>query len=100
MTVYQTARFKVRPEVLEKCEQAIRRCVASVQEHEPGTLLSTSVQEREYPTSFLHSFLFQDKAARDTQRHSKVVKRFVPQTVEFTEYTLVTSTREADSLQP
>jgi quinol monooxygenase YgiN len=76
MTVYQTARFKVRPEALEKCEQAIRGCVASVQEHEPGTLLSTSVREREDPTSFLHSLLFQDEAARDTHRHSKAVKRF------------------------
>src|SRR5260370_9962033 len=54
----------------------MRGCVASLQELERGTLLSTSVQEREAPTSFLHSFLFQDEAARDTQSHSKALERF------------------------
>jgi quinol monooxygenase YgiN len=104
MTIRQTASFQVRPEALEQCEQAIREFVAYVKEHEPGTLLYTSLQEREDPTRFLHSFLFQDEAARDTHRHSEAVKQFTdvlyPHTivpVEFTEYTLVTSTKEAAS---
>lgn len=107
MTIYQTARFKVRSGALEQCERAIREFVAYVKEHEPGTLLYTSVQEREDPTSFLHYFLFQDEVARDTHRNSAAVKRFTdvlyPLTlapVEFIEYTLVASTREADSLRP
>jgi quinol monooxygenase YgiN len=106
MTIYQTARFQVRPEALEQCERAIREFVAYMQEHEPGTLLYTSLQEREDPARFLHFFLFRDETARDTHRHSEAVRRFTevlyPHTlapVEFTEYTLVASTREAHELQ-
>lgn len=100
MSIYVTARFKVLPESLEKCEQAIREFVAYVRDNEPGTPLYTSVQEKEDPTSFLHFFIFQDDAAMNIHRNSDAVRRFTdvlyPETlapVEFTEYTLVISTK-------
>ncbi len=102
MAIHQTARFKVKPESLQKCEQAIRNFVQYVKDNEPGTLLYTSVQEKDDPTSFLHYFIFQDEAARNIHANSDDVNRFTsilyPETVagvEFTEYTVVDSTRQA-----
>ncbi len=101
MPVYQTARFKIRPESLEKCQQAIREFVEHIKAHESGTLLYVSLQERDNPTSFLHYFIFQNGAARDIHANSDAVKRFTavlyPELlapVEFTEYAVVASTGE------
>ena len=101
MSIHQTARFKVKPESLQKCEQAIREFVQYVRDNEPGTLLYTSLQEKADPTSFLHYFIFQDEAARTIHANSDGVKRFTnilyPETVagvEFTEYTVASSTRQ------
>ena len=77
MTIYQTARFKVRSEALEQCEQAIRKFVAYVRGYEPGTLLYSSVQEREDPASFLHFILCQDGAARTIHRSVASCRSFV-----------------------
>jgi quinol monooxygenase YgiN len=100
MPIYVTARFQVRPEARERCEEAIREFVAYIKEHEPGTLLYTSVHEQDDPTRFLHFFIFQDETAREKHRTSDGVRRFTevlyPETiagVEFTEYTVVASTR-------
>jgi len=99
MPIHQTARFKVRPEAREKCEQAIREFVAYVKANEPGTRLYVSLQESGDPTSFLHYFFFEDEAARDRHANSEAVNRFTavlyPETlapVEFVEYRLLTST--------
>ena len=99
MPIYQTARFKVRPEARERCEQAIREFVAYIKEREPGTLVYTSVQEQDDPTSFLHFFIFENAAARERHRNSDGVRRFTdvlyPETiagVEFTEHAVVAST--------
>ena len=99
MPIYQTARFKVRAEALERCEAAIREFVAYIKANEPGTLLYTSVRENDDPTSFLHFFIFVDAAAREKHRTSDGVRRFTdvlyPETlagVEFTDYSGVAST--------
>ena len=99
MLIYQTARFKIRPEAQERCEQAIRNFIAYVKANEPGTVSYLSLQEQGDPTSFLHSFIFQDEAARERHANSEAVQRFTailyPETlapVEFTEYTLIAST--------
>ena len=99
MAIYMTARFKVKPESLEKCQQAICEFVDYVRANEPETRLYESVQETGDVTSFLHYFVFEDEAARERHSNSDVVKRFMsilyPELlapVEFTEYTLVAST--------
>jgi quinol monooxygenase YgiN len=99
MPIYQTARFKVRPEARARCEQAIREFIAYIRANEPGTLRYTSLQERDDPTSFMHFFVFEDEAARERHASSEGVRRFTavlyPETlapVDFTEYTVVAST--------
>ncbi len=51
MSIYQTARFEVRPEALEICQQAIRVFIEYVRVHEPDTLSYISLQENEDPSS-------------------------------------------------
>ncbi|HJZ49343.1 MAG TPA: antibiotic biosynthesis monooxygenase [Roseiflexaceae bacterium] len=99
MPIYQTAQFEVRPEALERCEQAIREFVAYIQANEPGTLLYTSVHAAGDPASFLHFFIFEDEAARERHRTSEAVRRFTdtlyPELlapVEFQEYSAVATT--------
>lgn len=101
MSIYVTARFQVKPESVEKCKQAIDEFIAHVKQHEPGTLLYTSLQERDDPTRFLHTFIFRDEGAREIHSNSDAVKRFTsvlyPETlapVEFIEYVVVASTQE------
>ncbi len=101
MPIYMTARFKVKPESREKCQQAIRDFIAYIQANEPETRLYESVQEAADPTSFLHYFIFENEAARDRHRTSDGVKRFTdilyPELlapVEFTEYTIIATTEE------
>lgn len=100
MPLCMTARFKVRRQTLEKCQQAIHEFVEYVRANEPKTQLYVSMQEIEDATSFLHLFIFDDEAARDLHSNSEAVRRFTdvlyPETlapVEFTEYRLVASTR-------
>jgi len=98
--VFMTARFKVKPESLDKCLAAIHDFVDYVRAHEPETRLYESVQETGDPASFLHYFIFEDAAARDRHARSEGTKRFTdilyPELlapVEFTEFSLVASTR-------
>ncbi len=104
MSIYQTARFRVSPEGLARCEAAIRDFVEYVKSREPGTLLYISLQDVQDPTSFLHYFIFQDEEARDEHTSSDGVRRFTdilyPLTlapVEFTEHVVFASTRRADT---
>ncbi|MBF8285376.1 MAG: ABM protein, partial [Anaerolineales bacterium] len=76
MPIYQTARFKVRPEGLAKCEAAICEFVEYVKSREPGTLLYISLRDTQDPTSFLHYFIFQDEEARQEHANSEGVRRF------------------------
>ena len=100
MPVYQSAYFVVRDDALAVCEKAIREFVEYVRENEPGTLLYTSLQEKEQPNHFLHYFIFRDEAARDRHAGSAAVNRFTSilypnlvATVEFTEYNMFASTQ-------
>jgi len=101
MAIYMTARFRVKPESLEKCQQTIREFVDYVTDSEPETRLYESAQETGDATSFLHYFVFEDEAARERHSNSDGVKRFTsilyPELlapVEFTEYALVASTAQ------
>ncbi len=100
MPTHQTARFKIRPESLTKCEQAIREFIDYIKTHEPDTLLYTAMQETGDATSFLHYFIFKDEAARERHSNSEGVKRFTavlyPEClapVEFTQFSVVASTQ-------
>lgn len=73
----KTARFKVRPESLDDCLEAIREFVSAVGENEPDTLLYVSYQEREDPTRFLHVFAFTSQQAEDFHTATPWVRAFV-----------------------
>jgi quinol monooxygenase YgiN len=99
MPIYQTARFQVRPEAVERAVQANHAFVSSILGHEPGTLVYTFHQKQEDPTRFLNFMVFQDEKAREQHRSSEGVRHFTdvlyPELlapVEFTEYTVVAST--------
>jgi len=100
MSIHQTARFQVREKELAECTAAIEEFVAYVRANEPGTLLYTSLQEKDDPTQFIHYFIFENEAARDTHASSQAVQRFTDilyprlvTPVEFTEYSLFASTQ-------
>ncbi len=102
MAIYMTAHFKVKPESTDKCLEVIREFVDYVRQNEAGTQLYTSMQATKDMTSFLHFFVFQDRAARDRHMDSAPIKHFIeklhPETlapIEFTEYGLVASNRVA-----
>lgn len=103
MNIHQTARFQVQVDELPACFTAIEEYVASVRTNEPGTLLYTSLQQKDDYTQFVHYFIFQDEAARDVHASSEAVKRFTDilyqrlvAPVEFTEYSLFASTQTTD----
>ena len=98
MPIYMTARFRIRAESREKCEQAIRQFVDYIAKNEigKGTIHYTALQEPDDPTSFLHYFVFQDNAARERHGSSDAVNKFTtalyPETlapVRFTEYQVI-----------
>ncbi len=99
MPIYMTARFEVRKDALETCEQAIRLFVEYVRANEPDTLSYISFQDRENPAHFLHTFTFRDEEARELHSNSKAVNHFtsalypnVVAPVEFTEYKVFAET--------
>ncbi len=98
MPIHMTARYRVRAESREKCEQAIREFVDYIAKNEigKGTVLYTALQEPDDPTSFLHYFVFDDETARERHSNSDAVNKFTsvlyPETlapVRFTEYRVV-----------
>lgn len=96
MSIYQTARFRVKPEALDKCKHAIREFIDYLRANEPQTLQYIAMQETDDATRFLHVFILADAAARDRHSNSDAVKRFTGALypnclapVEFTEYSVV-----------
>lgn len=103
MNIHQTARFQVKEDQLRECEAAIAEFVAYVHANEPGTQLYISLQQKDDPTRFIHYFIFEDEAAREVHANSEAVKRFTDilyprlvAPVEFTEYSLFTSTQTTE----
>jgi quinol monooxygenase YgiN len=76
MPIYQTARFQVKPESVDKCKQAVLDFIAYIGVNEPGTLLYLAMNQQDSPTCFLHVFVFADAAARDRHTNSEGGKRF------------------------
>jgi len=100
MSVHMTAYFVVRDDALEICQKVIREFVEYVRTHEPGTLLYTSLQDKENPNHFIHYFIFKDEAARDIHSNSEAVNRFTRMLypnlvapVEFSDYDVFVSTK-------
>ena len=101
MSIHMTAHFRVKPESLERCTEAINTFIAYIQANEPGTQLYTSLQATEDSTEFLHYFIFDDAAAEEKHRTSAAVKHFtdvlypelVSDGVEFRGYTVLASTK-------
>jgi quinol monooxygenase YgiN len=74
--IRQLARYRVRPEALERCLKAIHEFVAYVRASEPGTLRYEVWQEEEDPTRFVHIFVFRDAGSEKTHSDSSEVKKF------------------------
>ena len=64
MSVYGTARFRVKPESLDRRRSAIEEFVSYVR----ATKLYLSLQDRADPTRFLHVMIFDDEAPRTFTR--------------------------------
>ncbi|HUF27228.1 MAG TPA: antibiotic biosynthesis monooxygenase family protein [Gemmatimonadaceae bacterium] len=76
MPIYTTASFRVRPESLEKCEQAAGRFVERIRSEEPGTRVYLSLQDSAERTRFLHVMVFDDEKAEERHRHSAATREF------------------------
>ncbi len=74
--VRQLARYQVRLEALERCLAAIRKFVAYVRAHEPGTIRYEVWQEEKDPTRFVHIFVFRDAEADRIHSESPEVREF------------------------
>ena len=97
MPIYQTGRYRVKPEAVEKVKQAIKVFVQYVQENEPGTKMYLAWQEKDDPTRFNHLFIFENEAAQARHGESAAVKQFesvyspelVAGDVVFTDYQMI-----------
>jgi len=97
--IYQTARYQVTEESVDDVKRAIEEFVAYVDDHEPGSRLYASWQEKDDPTKFVHLFIFEDEAAHEAHGNSDAVHRFeavyrpqlVGGPVVFTDYALIAS---------
>jgi quinol monooxygenase YgiN len=98
MPIHMIAEYRVRPETVDACLEAIRRFVAAVADAEPGTRHYVAWQDERDPVHFVHHFVFEDEAAEQRHRESTAVQAFTgvvyPATVNgvhFTRYAEVAS---------
>lgn len=77
MKEYVMIPFQVHEDRVEEAKNAINELITNVREKEPGTLLYTSLQLRNDPTSFIHFMIFADNAAHMDHRSGKHVIKFV-----------------------
>jgi quinol monooxygenase YgiN len=74
--IRQLAHYEIHPEAIERVKAAIHEFVAYVRSHEPGTLRYDVWQNQEYPTRFVHIFIFRDLDAHNQHSASAEVKKF------------------------
>jgi quinol monooxygenase YgiN len=74
--IYQTARYQVNPDAVDKVKAAIAEFVQYVTEHEPGTRVYTAWQQQDDPTKFVHLFEFADEQAHQAHGASAAVRKF------------------------
>jgi quinol monooxygenase YgiN len=102
MSIYQTARYRVRPDAVEVVKAAIVEFVDYVTAHEPATKMYAAWQQKDDPTTFIHLFEFADEGAQDAHGRSDAVRRFesvyTPELtagpVVFTDYVMIASNRD------
>lgn len=66
----------MKASAVDKVKEAIEEFVHYVKANEPGTMLYTSWQEKDYPTRFVHLFIFEDEAAHEAHGQSSAVRAF------------------------
>lgn len=75
--IIKEARFKIRQDKLNEGLELIKTFVRKVHENEPGTIIYTSYQSDDDPTSFVHFMQFKDERAEEHHRNTEYVKTFV-----------------------
>lgn len=75
MTIWGTARFRVKEDELDAALGAIRTFVAHT-ETEPGTLRYESWHSLDRPTEFLHLMSFVDEEAEHAHASTEAVRAF------------------------
>ncbi|MBI4248243.1 MAG: antibiotic biosynthesis monooxygenase [Elusimicrobia bacterium] len=76
MEIIKTAVFKVKPDSLNRAQEAIRRFVKAVDENEPETLLYLSLQAAKDETSFIHFMRFASEDAEEFHKSTEWVVKF------------------------
>ena len=103
MAIYQTGGYQVNASAVDKVKKAIKDFVPHIQENETGTHMYLAWQQKDDPTRFLHSFIFEDEAAQTRHGQSEAVRRFesvyspglVGGDVVFTDYEMVAGKRDS-----
>jgi quinol monooxygenase YgiN len=76
MPIQTIARYRVKPDGIDRVKRAIAEFVPYVRANEPGTKLYLAWQSQDDPTCFVHFFIFADEAAHAAHASSAAVKKF------------------------
>lgn len=100
MSLFKTARFKVKAERIEHVTALIREFLEHIRREEPGTLSYRCFQEMDNGACFVHLMEFADEAAEEAHSRSPNTVRFAaglsPDTiggVEFEDYREIAAAR-------